>query len=165
MATAIKPLANITLGSAASSVTFSSIVGTYRDLVLVATYTNGVADNDYIAVKINSDTGSNYNSVTMLGNGSSASSANYSSSNYGWLTVSGGFDSSGRGQLQTQFMDYAATDKHKTYITRNGTSSKGVEAIAGRWASTSAITSLNIYSVNGWTFASGSTFALYGVSA
>lgn len=164
MPSSITPLANLTLGSSATSMTFSSIVGTYRDLLLVCTFTNATADGDYIAVKINSDTGSNYNSVTMLGNGSTASSANYSSSTYGWLTVGGGFDT-GRGQLHTTFFDYAQTNKHKNYISRNGTAARGVEAIASRWASTSAITSLNIYSVNGWSFATGSTFALYGISA
>lgn len=164
MPAAMKPLANITLGSAASTVTFSSINGTYRDLVLIATFTNGVSSNDYIAMKLNNDTGSNYNSVTMRGNGSGTASASYASSTYGWLTVDGGFQTS-RGNLRLDLMDYATTDKHKTYIVRNGTYDKGVEAIAGRWASTSAVTSINLYSVNGWTFAAGSTFALYGVSA
>jgi hypothetical protein len=164
MPSSITPLANLTLGSSATSMTFSSIVGTYRDLLLVCSFINATADGDYVAVKINNDTGSNYNSVTMLGNGSAASSANYASSTLGWLTVGGGFDLT-RGQLQTTFFDYAQTDKHKSFITRNGTSSRGVEAIGSRWASTSAITSLNIYSVNGWSFAAGSTFALYGVSA
>lgn len=164
MPVSITALANLTLGSNATSMTFSSIVGTYRDLLLVCNFTNATADGDYVAVKINSDTGSNYNSVTLLGDGNTASSANYSSSTLGWLTVGGGFDLA-RGQLHTIFFDYAQTDKHKNYITRNGTASKGTEAVAARWASTSAITSLNIYSVNGWSFATGSTFALYGVSA
>jgi hypothetical protein len=164
MPSSITALANLTLGSNATSVTFSSIVGSYRDLLLVCTYTNGVSDNDNIAVKINSDTGSNYSTVTMSGNGSGTNSSTYNSSSYGWLAVQGGFQTS-RGQIRVNFFDYAQTDKHKSYLARNDTFDKGVESVAGRWASTSAIDTLNIYSVNGWTFATGSTFALYGIGA
>jgi len=65
-------------------------------------------------------------------------------------------------------MDYSATDKHKTVLVKRGVSdatgySVGMEA--GRWASTSAITSINIFDQSGDTFDAGSSFALYGVAA
>jgi hypothetical protein len=164
MATAITPLANLTLGSSATSMTFSSIVGTYRDLYLVCTYTNATADGDYIAIKLNADSGSTYSTVTLSGSGSAATSSQYTNSSLGWITVNGGFDTT-RGNLTVNFLDYAQTDKHKVWYSRNGTSTRGVEAIMGRWNSTAAITSVQVYSVNGWSFAAGSTFALYGVLA
>lgn len=161
MANALTPLANLTLGSSASGITFSSISGDYRDLVIIATYANTIANSDYIGVKINSDTGSNYNAVTMSGSGSSTNSSTYNNSSLGWLTVQGGFE----GNLQVNFFDYAATNKNKVWISRNNTPAYGVETVGGQWNSTSAITSLNLYSINGWSFTAGSTFALYGVSA
>jgi hypothetical protein len=144
--------------------TFSSIVGSYRDLFLVCNYANATADGDYIAVKFNADSGSTYSSILMAGNGSSLFSSQYTNSTLGWLTVQGGFDLA-RGNLTANIMDYAQTDKHKLWFSRNGTTARGVEAVMGRWNNTSAVTSLQIYSVNGWQFAAGSTFALYGVSA
>ena len=164
MANALQPLANKTLTGSASSVTFSSISGAYKDLLLVCSYTNAVSSGDYIQLQMNSDSGSNYNSVYLATNGSSASTNYYDNFSIGWLTVQGGFDTS-RGLLVANVFDYSATDKHKTYVVENGTSDRGVEALAGRWANTSALTSLALSSVNGWSFATGSTFALYGVSA
>jgi hypothetical protein len=54
-------LANLTLGTAASSITFSNIPATYRDLILItsarsSTTATGV---DAIFLRYNSDTGSN----------------------------------------------------------------------------------------------------------
>jgi hypothetical protein len=59
-------------------------------------------------------------------------------------------------------MDYSATDKHKTVLSRANRASSGVDAIAGRWASTSAITSIK-YFASGRTLDIGSTVALYGI--
>ena len=164
MPNALQPLANKTLTGTTSSVSFTSITGIYKDLYLVCEYTNAVADNDYIQVVFNSDTGSNYNLVRMTGDGSSAATGNYNSFSIPWLTLNGGFQLTS-GNLTATFFDYSATDKHKTYVSQNGTANKGSELVAGRWANTAAVTSLTLSSVNGWSFATGSTFALYGVLA
>jgi hypothetical protein len=163
MANAQVPLANLTLGSSSTSVTFSSISGAYRDLVLICNYRNTIANSDFMGVRINSDTGSNYNALVInnVNGGNSISNSSYNSSSTGWLTVQGGFE----GSLEANFMDYAQTNKHKNWICRNNTPTYGSELLAGRWESTAAMTTLQLYSINGWAFASGSTFALYGVSA
>jgi hypothetical protein len=59
---AITPLANITLGSAAASVTFSSIAATYKDLYLVA-QTGLSSAGQTVNVQFNNDTGANYNTM------------------------------------------------------------------------------------------------------
>jgi hypothetical protein len=100
----------------------------------------------------------------MTSDGSSAAASYYDNFSIPWLTLNGGFQTTS-GNLTATFFDYSATDKHKTYVSQNGTSNKGSEVAAGRWANTAAVTSLTLSSVNGWTFAAGSTFALYGVSA
>jgi hypothetical protein len=61
-------------------------------------------------------------------------------------------------------MDYAATDKHKTVLTRNNVSGTGVEAQAARWANTAAITSVTVITSSGAGFATGTVISLYGVA-
>jgi hypothetical protein len=75
------------------------------------------------------------------------------------------FTMSGEGATAIiQAMDYSATNKHKTFLIRSGDKDE-VWALAGRWASTSAITSLRILDTGGQTFDSGSTFTIFGVIA
>ena len=53
------PIATTTLGSAASSVTFSSISGSYTDLILITNPSSATTDQS-IYVQFNADTGTNY---------------------------------------------------------------------------------------------------------
>jgi hypothetical protein len=65
-------------------------------------------------------------------------------------------------------MDYSTTDKHKSVLVREntaGSSTTLVVAKAGRWANTSAITSIYLFVSGGYSFATGTTVALYGVVA
>ena len=153
-------LANITLGSSASSVTFSSIPATYRDLILVSDYAaSGVS---YLQLQINSDTGTNYSFVTMYTDPAVISASNTYDRFY--LTTNT-IQSGARIASVAQIMDYSATDKHKTVLSRQNftraTGTQVVEAQASRWASTSAITSLQVSG----GFSSGATFALYGIAS
>jgi hypothetical protein len=61
-------------------------------------------------------------------------------------------------------IDYSATDKHKTILSRLNNTARATNALINRWPSTAAITSIRING-NGANFTTGSTFALYGVSA
>lgn len=158
---ALIPIATQTLTSTATSVTFSSIPTSMagqslRDLVLVAQY-NGLAGNNLLC-RFNSDTGSNYDSVWMVGYVGSAFSQQNQSDRL-ILTIG----SDGLSDITMNIMDYAQTNKHKATLSRSGSvNSISTEAFTGRWASTSAINSVQLY---GGTFAIGSTFALYGVAA
>ena len=159
------PLANITLGSTASSVTFSSIPATYRDLVVVFAGAATTSANT-VLIRLNSDTGSNYSSVFARGNGSNAASSSTTTTGAWFLQANealGTTQSNAIGQI----MDYSATDKHTTILTRannNNTTGPAVEMIASRWANTAAVTSVQVY-VSSNAFASGSTFALYGIAS
>lgn len=153
------PLANTTLGSSAASVTFSSISGSYRDLVFIATGTTSTITG--VIMRFNGDSGSNYSSVFMDG---------YGSGSPGALTATGGYaDVAVFSTLQANaimnIMDYSATDKHKNIIGRQNLTDWGTRAFASRWASTSAITSLTISIAGGPVFAAGSTFTLYGIAS
>ena len=160
MANAMVALANLTLGSAQASVTFASIpTSGYRDLRLVVNAATSAEGN--INIQVNSDTGANYSQVNMRGfatssTGSSSGTGSNIQSNY-----STGLQTSSRAINTYDFMDSNATDKHKTILIRANHPDE-VDAIAGRWANTSAITSILIAS-GGGNFNAGSTFALYGV--
>jgi hypothetical protein len=148
-----RPLANVTLGSSASSVTFSNIPATYRDLILVSSFNLTAGGNPTIS--FNGDTGANYSRVYMLGTGSSAISGADTSRQFAQAT-SGLITSN-----ITQIMDYSATDKHKTFLVRDNNTTDGTIAYAFRWANTAAITSINISA----SLAAGVTISLYGVIA
>lgn len=156
-------LASNVLSSNATSVTFSSLntIGAgYRDLILVA---NGSSLSDfYPRVRFNGDTANNYFHVNMEGNGAGLGSF-FGQEN--GLQIANGvwWATSQRNILICNFFDFATTDKHKTTLTRNNRADRGTEALAGRWASTSAITSIEFYSSNGASIASGSSFYLYGI--
>ena len=154
------PLATITLGGSDSEIVFSSIPAIFKDLVLVAnfSYTGGSGDT---ILRVNNDTSTIYNSVWMNGTGSAAQSGNESSRAYMNPLYSAG---AGRVVMTWQLLDYAATDKHKTSLVRTSTASGSVVAMAGRWGSNSAITSITIRDFGADTFATGSTFSLYGVA-
>lgn len=149
-----------TLGSAQSSVTFSSIPGTYTDLIIVNRGSFSNDDNGY-ALTFNGDTGSNYSTTYIYGNGSSGVSVrvtNASSINAGRLNTSFGLGI-------THVMDYANTVTNKTILTR-GNSGGLVNFNVGLWRNTAAITSLTISVPTGITnFSSGSVFKLYGITA
>jgi hypothetical protein len=157
MASAQVALATITLGSAASTVTFSSIPATYRDLRLVI-QASSPADTADIVARFNGDSGANYSLVQMYGNGSTATS----SASSGQTELYFGYYNTTQGMVQLTVFDYSQTDKQKSALSRSDLPGALVFARAGRWASTSAITSMLIYPTYG-QFAAGSTFSLYGI--
>ena len=71
-------IAEQTLGSAAASVTFSSISGAYTDLVLVSVAgTTTGAPNTFL--QLNGDTSTNYSITAIIGDGTSATSGRITS--------------------------------------------------------------------------------------
>jgi len=150
------PLATVTLGTTAASVTFSSIPATYRDLIFVIQ--GGLSSIDNILSRYNGDTGSNYSFVLMRGNGSNAASSSGTlSSAPVWYT-----GNPQNGMAIIQIMDYSATDKHKTALVRDDTNNNTTNAMATRWANTNAITSIQLFT---GTFNAGFTFSLYGIAS
>lgn len=153
---------SVTLATASSSVTFGSIPQNFRDLVLIVNATNTVGANYNSLARLNGDTGNNNPSVIMQGQGTSTASFTRNAdgaAQIGWS------NSGGNSAIIAQFMDYSATDKHKTILSRNNTQSDRVNAIAARWTNTSAVTSITVLSEGGANWASGGTFTLYGIEA
>ena len=151
-----KALATTTLSSSASSVTFGSIPQGYRDLILVVDGTTSLVTNQDL--QFNGDTGANYSYVIGSGTGSSTNSSTTTTT----YIRAGRIDTTQSNQI-IQIMDYSATDKHTTTLSR--ANADEVRMIAGRWADTSAVTSLTITAApSGRTYDVGTTFSLYGIA-
>jgi hypothetical protein len=153
------PLATTTLGSAQTNVVFSSIAGTYTDLVVVfnGSITTGF---DAIGLRFNGDTGSNYSRTFLAGNGSAASSGRDSNVTSIQIGIMGTDNSNDIFQI----FNYANTTTYKTALARGNSASNATRAGVGLWRNTAAITEVSL-TAGSSTFISGSTFTLYGIAA
>jgi len=150
-------LDSTTLASAASSVTFTSIDQSYGDLVVVVNCETSANESFHWEVNNDADYNTNYFTVWMRGGNNNVASS--TSSNLL------GFLGSSMSNAILQFMDYSATDKHKSVLLRSNTTDNYVYALAGRYADNAAITTIKVLNKAGsTTFSAGSTFSLYGIA-
>lgn len=155
------PLANLTLTSSATSVTFSSISQAYRDLVVVVTAAKS-GGNDAVTMQLNGSSSTIYSGVYMRGNGSSAASSTSGENDRFNFSGGLGFLNTDGYNAVINIIDYSVTDKHKTVLCRADNAGLGTVATTARFQSTTAITSLSIFSSTAMT---SGTFALYGIAA
>jgi hypothetical protein len=152
------PIASQTLASTAASVTFSSIPQGYTDLVLVVAGNNSSSTySPYI--QFNGDTSTNYSITHLYGNGSTAASARASS------TATAYFGSLGatQGNAIVQIQNYSNATTYKTALIRINDAGFRVYGSVMLWRSTAAITSVTVFNESPGTFASGTTFSIYGI--
>ena len=180
-ANSYESIATVTVGSGgSSSITFSSIPGTYTHLQLRGIgRSDRSASADYIKMQFNSDTSSIYYDHVLIGDGSSAS-ASTSQAYYGSSTVaqvripvvpgSTTTNASTFGASVTDILEYTNTNKYKVVRALGGYDDNGsgnINFFSGLWRSTSAITSITLTPNNGGsgstTFPQYTTFALYGI--
>ena len=157
-------IATYTIPSATSSYTFSSISGAYTDLILI--FNGGIsATGNSVYLQFNGDTGANYSTNDMWGNGSTASSGRTTGANF--IRVNGrgiGADNTLTGNCINHIQNYSNTTTFKTLLNRSNETG-GTSATAGLWRSTSAITSITLTAESALNLLAGSTFTLYGISA
>ena len=167
MSSTYEPIATTTLGSTASSITFSSISSAYTDIIAVATIAATTTPDD-IRFRVNGDTGSNYSFTTMFGTGSSAGSARATSVSSGSGSYYGTPGTTVNGSVQIiQFMNYSNATTYKTVIARGNRSDSGVDTTVSLWRNTAAINSIT-FGIGGSlsnTIAIGSSITLYGIKA
>ena len=168
MAITYEPISTQTLGSAASDVTFSSIPGTYTDLVLVSVVRSSrtVDAYDNLRVQFNSDTGSNYSQTFLYGSGSAAGSSRASNGTYIYAadieTSNSGY--AGLSTVIFNINNYSNTTTNKTLLSRVSSPNTFVEAVVGLYRSTSAVSSIKLICAIS-QFVAGSTFTLYGIKS
>ena len=162
------PIATTTLGSAAASVTFSSISGAYTDLILVISEFNSAATDTSFVFQVGNgsiDTGSNYSATEIGGNGSAAFSDKASNSTVAYLNGPGiGTSTTAPNTYAMHFMNYSNTTTYKTVLVRGGSAAGNTVALVNLWRSTSAINTIKIYQ-SAYNMATGSTFSLYGIAS
>ena len=163
-----EPIASVTLGSDSNSVEFTSIPGTYTDLVVVS-YTRAATASsmDALYMRFNSDTGTNYSKTALDGDGSTARSFRHSNEKFIWFSrYSGLFGTTDPVTGIWQIMSYANTNVHKTVLISGAEAAATVSRSVGLWRSTSAITTVTLFINSGTVnMKSGSTFSLYGIKA
>lgn len=152
-------------GSGVNTITFSSIPSTYKSLqIRFMGLTTGGADSPRI--RFNGDTGGNYAYHYLVGTGSSVAVYGIGSTDSIFTSQNNAFNQPIVGIIDVQ--DYASTTKNKTVRSITGYDTNGVNGdrinlYSGLWVNTNAVTSLTLFNTNGEPWASGSSFALYGI--
>lgn len=148
------PLGSITLSGGETEVVLTGFSQDYRDLVLVVAGSSTTASG--LEAKLNGST-AGMETVYMYGAGSGSGASGSAN-----VAIVGQIETSG-GITTTHFLDYSATDKHKTFLTR-GNRSGIVVAYANRWANMDAITSIGM-TMQAGSLNSGTVISLYGIKA
>jgi len=151
---------NTVSGTGTSTVTFSSISGSYTDIVLIASTKSIDGGNDFF-IRVNSDSGTNYSTQRIAGDGTTAYAARRTNQNLWYLDEIGQPTTSYLVQI-FNFMNYSNTTTYKTALWRNSGAANGVAGMAGLWRNTAAISTISIASLSG-NMADGCTYTLYGI--
>jgi len=162
-------IATVTVsGSSTTTVTFSSIAGTYKSLQVRAIWRSAGGSLGY---SLNGDTSSIYTIHNLAGDGStvSAQGSGGVSPNSG-LNALFQYLTGDNATYSTvgiiDLIDYASTTKYKTVRAFGGNDINAaggeVDLSSSLWRSTAAVTSLSLVT-NAANFTAGSTFALYGI--
>lgn len=160
-------IATVTVGSGGtSSINFNSIPSTYTDLCLKISSRSTVSGvNDYPVIKFNG-VGTSYSLVTVVGNGSAASS--YTDTLVYAVGAGGTQTANTFGNSEFYIPNYAgATNKSVSIdgVNENNATNATTALTAGLWSDTPAITSIAITPFNaGQTFVQYTTATLYGIS-
>jgi len=155
-------IATETLTSGSTSITFSSISGSYTDLVIVGHQT--AATNCEIGIRFNGDSAGNYeqNFVSGVAGNAVIKGSNTDSGNQIYLIwTQGTLPASWTGTIINIF-NYANTTTYKTMLSRLGGKNE-TNNNSGTWKSTAAITSVTVLGSS--NFSTGSTWTLYGIKA
>ena len=167
MANTFKLIASSTVGSGgAANIDFTSIPSTYTDLCLkFSLRTTRAALVEDIIFDINTTT-ANFSVRRLISNGTSISSAAYSSGMFAFSDAANNTASTfGNGELYIP--NYASSNNKSISsdsVTENNSSAAYVFMAAVLWANTDAITGIKIRSDSASTIVEHSTAYLYGVN-
>jgi hypothetical protein len=167
---AMIPIATTTLSTATATVTFSSIPQEYEHLQIrmITRSTNTASTGgDWVFIRFNGDTGSNYTWHRLYGSGASGSADAATSQTSTRVGVSprDGTTASAYGAGVCDILDYTNTNKYTTQRSLVGNDRNGSGEIvlySGLWLNTNAITTITLLPEQD-NFKQYSSFALYGI--
>jgi hypothetical protein len=168
-------IATISPANGTTSITFSSIPQTYISLQvrsIVRDTSTGGYDAIPVDIRPNNDATTIYAIHSLRATGTTVTADGYTGQPQGlpWGAAvrSGSSNTNTYGVMILDIIDYTSTSKYKTLRMRSGGDVNGANGVisldSALWQSTSAITSLTI-KADSTAFASGTTFALYGIEA
>jgi len=159
-------LETISVGTAVSSVEFTNVNtnygSTYQHLQVRLT-ARSLANEERTRMRLNGDTGTNYATHLLIGDGSSVTSA--AASSFSRMSLNMNDDEANVfGAGIVDILDAFETTKNKTIRHLGGISAttKQIALTSGVWLNTAAITTITL-SVDANNFAVGSRFSLYGM--
>jgi hypothetical protein len=163
-ASSYESIQTVTLGSAQSTISFSSIPSTYKHLQIRGIMKTSATSGGSTSITFNSDTAGNYSMHGLSGNGASASAYGFTGETKIYVGY-GTQDTTQFSALIIDILEYANTNTYKTVRALSGLDTNGggiVELLSGNWRSTSAVTSITLTPQSA-NFTQYSSFALYGV--
>ena len=151
------------LGSAASSVTFSSLAtyaSDYKHLqIRSASLVN--SSGNAASLRLNGDTAANYSRHYLEGGGSSVNSSGGANTDNMYYAYWPAGSTTRAHAAVVDIVDAFSTTKFKTVKSLNGQAPGLISLYSGNWRNTAAVTSVTIASAN--NFLTGSRFSLYGI--
>lgn len=156
-------IATTTVGAGgASTITFSSIPSTYTHLQLRGILFNST---DVGIIRLNNDSGNNYATHGLQGNGSAVSVYANTSVNKLMQLGTAVSNSTSPYTFVLDILDYTNTNKYKTGRALQGFDTNGggqIQLLSGVWLNTNAVNRIDIIAASG-TNAQYSQVALYGI--
>jgi len=172
--TAFVSIATSTPANGAASLTFSSIPSTYKHLQIRGIYKDVSTSSAQVAplyIQFNGDSGNNYSRHNMEGDGATVTSLGVVNTSWIYIGLAGAVSTTGAyGASIMDIIDYASSSKNKVIRALAGANGNttgtnyGVSLNSGVWVNTATITSVTVNAGNGG-FATGTTFALYGIAS
>lgn len=162
-------IASATGTGSSKTITFNSIPSTYTSLQIRINGFTSSADNWNI--RINGDSGTNYTTHYVFGNGSSVAAGGYAApfDDKGSLNALSSAAVGGSGSYANvgivDIHNYTNTSQNKTvrsFFGGDANGSGGICLDSVLWLSTSAITSLSIITTN-YNMTANTTISLYGI--
>jgi len=171
MANTYFPITTTTVGAGgATNVEFTSIPGTYTDLLVSISLRTNDTGNDSGATRMtfNNDTGSNYSFKRIYGDGSAVGTGGTTGATY--IRVGNNCPSSGNtantfANVSLYIPNYTSSNNKSTSednVGENNTTTAYIQMNAALWSGTSAITSIKFTAENA-NISQYSTFTLYGI--
>jgi hypothetical protein len=161
----------VTSGSA-TTVTFSSLPGTFRDLKIVVSGrgVKAAATATGFAVRLNGDTGANYvdHYIDWQATSATAPTSNFTNTSalIGFLTGTTA-PANAVGAIEATIFNYAGTALYKTIASDNtlyyDTASNFRTHRGHQWKSTAAVTSITVFNSDTGNFADGTIISIYGI--
>jgi len=159
-----------TLGTAAASISFTSIPQTFTDLYILVSGRSTRAANDS-AIKLTFNTsGGSYTNRRLLGNGATVSSDVQTSGGLAFANIPGAGNTSNTfGNLAIYIPNYTGSTAKSfstDLVSENNSASTFVQLqlYASSWTETSAITTIDFVDWNAVNFEAGTMISLYGIT-